>query len=86
MPPPQKSLNITPALLNVKEFIESIKPTKQLKYAGLDLKKFNREDFEFGTKLGKGKFGDVYVAREKHTNFIVAIKVLNKGLIKQLKA
>lgn len=57
-----------------------------MSFAGLDLKKFKREDFEFGTKLGKGKFGDVYIAREKRTNFIVALKVLNKIIIRQLKA
>lgn len=59
---------------------------KFIPYDILDLKKFNKENFEFGTKLGKGKFGDVYLAREMKTNFIVAIKVLDKKSIRQMKA
>jgi len=35
-------------------------------------------DFDIGRKLGRGKFGAVYLAREKRTHFIVAIKVLEK--------
>ena len=85
VPAPKNNL-LKPTVVNVRELIDNTKPAKHQKFAGLDLKKFKRDDFEFGTKLGKGKFGDVYVAREKRTNFIVAIKVLNKGLIRQLKA
>ena len=44
------------------------------------------ENFELGSKIGKGKYGDVYVARETQTNFIVALKVLNKTTIRNLKA
>lgn len=32
-------------------------------------------DFEIGRPLGKGKFGNVYLAREKSSKFIVALKV-----------
>ena len=35
-------------------------------------------DFEIGCPLGSGKFGSVYLAREKRTRYIVAIKVLQK--------
>jgi serine/threonine protein kinase len=31
-----------------------------------------------GTPLGKGKFGRVYIAREKSTKFMVAMKILFK--------
>ncbi|GLC42283.1 Phosphatidylinositol:ceramide phosphoinositol transferase (IPC synthase) [Pleodorina starrii] len=37
------------------------------------------EDFEIGKPLGKGKFGNVYLAREKQSKFIVALKVLFKS-------
>ncbi|XP_016286291.1 aurora kinase B isoform X1 [Monodelphis domestica] len=37
------------------------------------------EDFEIGRPLGKGKFGNVYLAREKNSQFIVALKVLFKS-------
>lgn len=36
------------------------------------------KDFEVGRALGKGKFGNVYLAREKKSRFIVALKVLSK--------
>jgi serine/threonine protein kinase len=35
-------------------------------------------DFEIGKPLGKGKFGNVYLARTKRTGFICALKVLHK--------
>lgn len=36
------------------------------------------KNFEVGRALGKGKFGNVYLAREKKSKFIVALKVLSK--------
>ncbi|XP_065676763.1 aurora kinase C-like [Hydra vulgaris] len=36
-------------------------------------------DFDIGKPLGKGKFGSVYLAREKQSHFIVALKVLFKS-------
>lgn len=35
-------------------------------------------DFEIGKPLGQGKFGNVYLAREKASKFVVALKVLFK--------
>ena len=32
-------------------------------------------DFDIGKSLGKGKFGNVYLARERSTKYIVALKV-----------
>jgi aurora kinase, other len=37
------------------------------------------DDFEIGKPLGQGKFGRVYLAREKKTKCIVALKVLQKS-------
>lgn len=37
------------------------------------------KDFEIGRPLGSGKFGDVYLARERKSKFIVAIKVIKKA-------
>ena len=42
-------------------------------------------DFEIGRPLGKGKFGNVYLAREKRTKFIVALKVLFKSQLQKEK-
>lgn len=33
------------------------------------------EDFEIGRRLGQGKFGRVYLAREKTSGYVAAIKV-----------
>lgn len=35
-------------------------------------------DFDIGKPLGKGKFGNVYLAREKQSKYVVALKVLFK--------
>lgn len=34
-------------------------------------------DFDIGKPLGRGKFGNVYLAREKNSKYIVALKVNN---------
>ena len=52
----------------------------------INLKKFSIDDFEVGAKLGNGRFGDVYLAREKKSSYIVALKILNKKEIKRLNA
>lgn len=46
--------------------------------------KWALDNFDIGRPLGKGKFGNVYLAREKSSQFIVALKVLFK--IQILKA
>lgn len=42
-------------------------------------KKWSLADFDIGKPLGRGKFGSVYLAREKRSHFIVALKVLFKS-------
>lgn len=42
-------------------------------------KKWSLSDFEIGKALGRGKFGNVYLAREKEHGFICALKVLFKS-------
>ena len=41
---------------------------------GEERRKWSLQDFEIGKPLGNGKFGKVYLAREKKTHFIVALK------------
>ena len=43
------------------------------------------DDFEFGKPLGRGQYGRVYLAREKKSKFIVAIKCIDKEPLAQLK-
>lgn len=42
-------------------------------------KQWSLDDFEIGKPLGRGKFGSVYLARERKTKYIVALKVLQKS-------
>lgn len=42
-------------------------------------KKWTLNDFEIGRPLGKGKFGNVYLAREKKSKYVVALKVMFKS-------
>jgi serine/threonine protein kinase len=46
---------------------------------GAPLRQFTLTDFDIGRKLGSGKFGNVYLAREKRSKYICAIKVLHKA-------
>ncbi|KAJ3188787.1 hypothetical protein HDU85_004501 [Gaertneriomyces sp. JEL0708] len=42
-------------------------------------KRWSLEDFDVGRALGKGKFGRVYLAKEKRSGFVVALKILFKA-------
>ncbi|XP_040889894.1 aurora kinase A [Toxotes jaculatrix] len=46
--------------------------------ASASKKRWNLENFDIGRPLGKGKFGNVYLARERQSKFILALKVLFK--------
>ncbi|KAK5150760.1 spindle assembly checkpoint kinase [Recurvomyces mirabilis] len=48
-------------------------------------KQFHLGMFEIGKPLGKGKFGRVYLARERSTGFVCALKVLHKTELQQGK-
>ncbi|XP_035208401.1 aurora kinase C-like isoform X1 [Stegodyphus dumicola] len=42
-------------------------------------RRWNLDDFDIGLPLGRGKFGHVYMAREKQSEFIVALKIIFKS-------
>ncbi|CAO1412004.1 unnamed protein product [Diamesa tonsa] len=44
-------------------------------------KDWSLANFDIGRPLGRGKFGNVYLAREKQTKFVIALKVLFKKQI-----
>ena len=48
-------------------------------------KKFHLGMFEIGKPLGKGKFGRVYLAKERTTGFVCALKVLHKSELQEGK-
>ena len=51
--------------------------------ANVTRRQWRLSDFDIGKPLGKGKFGNVYLAREKRTKYIVALKVLDKVQLKK---
>eukprot|EP00727_Mastigamoeba_balamuthi_P002503 m51a1_g1225 putative aurora kinase a (328) ;mRNA; f:512704-514080 len=57
----------------------------------LEPRKLTVNDFDIGLSLGHGKFGSVYLAREKKSKYVVALKVLfkqqlvNSGVEHQLR-
>eukprot|EP00243_Klebsormidium_subtile_P013813 TRINITY_DN9388_c0_g1_i1.p1 TRINITY_DN9388_c0_g1~~TRINITY_DN9388_c0_g1_i1.p1 ORF type:complete len:347 (+),score=92.39 TRINITY_DN9388_c0_g1_i1:560-1600(+) len=50
---------------------------------GKEEKRWQLGDFDIGKPLGRGKFGNVYLAREKASKYIVALKVLFKNQLQQ---
>ncbi|XP_030331196.1 aurora kinase C-like isoform X1 [Strigops habroptila] len=44
---------------------------------------FSMDDFEVGRPLGRGKFGRVYLARERSSKVLVALKVLFKSQLEK---
>lgn len=61
------------------------KPQLEKKERAQSGKQWSLNDFEIGKPLGRGKFGAVYLAREKRTKYIVAIKVLKKSQLLKAK-
>lgn len=52
--------------------------TNYIKSPKLKIKPLNKQDFEIGLKLGKGKFGNVYCVRHIQSGFICALKAMKK--------
>jgi serine/threonine protein kinase len=46
-----------------------------------DGKEWDLNHFEVGKRLGNGRFGSVYLARETSSEFVVALKILFKSEI-----
>lgn len=63
------------------ENLESNKP--KINTIETNAKKWYLTNFDIGRPLGKGKFGNVYLAREKLSKYVVALKVLFKTQLQQ---
>jgi serine/threonine protein kinase len=59
------------SITEVKQFSDAEQPNGP--------KKWTLEDFEIGKPLGRGKFGNVYAAKEKVSGVVVALKVMSKS-------
>lgn len=61
--------------------MDTSSPAQKTAMAAQPVKKnrWKLSDFDIGKPLGRGKFGCVYLAREKNTKYICALKVLFKS-------
>jgi len=46
-------------------------------------KQWHLNDFDIGKSLGRGRFGNVVLAREKHTKFVCALKILYREQLRK---
>ncbi|POR30935.1 Serine/threonine-protein kinase ark1 [Tolypocladium paradoxum] len=80
-PPARKPLSVVPSKTPDEAVEGDGKTVPVIKQPVV--KQFHLGMFEIGRSLGKGKFGRVYLARERQTGFICALKVLYKNEIQQ---
>ncbi|KAL9645685.1 hypothetical protein ABK040_003418 [Willaertia magna] len=74
--------------LNNQQQYSNINQTKtenEVIYPDKPKSEWSLDDFEIGRPLGTGKFGRVYLAREKKTKYIVALKLLDKKQLEKEK-
>ncbi|XP_060231832.1 aurora kinase C isoform X1 [Meriones unguiculatus] len=72
-----------PVCIATAIFLPLFLPSGQMESSTSTSRRFTIDDFEIGRPLGKGKFGNVYLARLKENHFIVALKVLFKSQIEK---
>ncbi|KAH8175832.1 protein kinase domain-containing protein [Sarocladium implicatum] len=76
--PPRKAVG-SGTTRKSEETIEEYKGISLTSYQPSIPKQFHLGMFEIGRPLGKGKFGRVYLARERTSGFICGLKVLHKN-------
>ncbi|KAI0902406.1 kinase-like protein [Annulohypoxylon nitens] len=82
---PLPSASATARASDEKEKVQALVERKSASLIDqvLSPKQFHLGMFEIGRPLGKGKFGRVYLARERTSGFICALKVLHKSELQQ---
>jgi len=72
-----------PMISNMQQAQQQSQPQQPQAQQTNEKKQWKLCDFEIGKPLGRGKFGNVYIAREKRTKYIVALKVMQKEQLKK---
>ncbi len=80
-PPPQNAANT--ATRQIQQSQQKSSSSSSSSSAAAGGTRWKLEDFDIGRPLGKGKFGNVYLAREKKSKYIVALKVLFKSQLQK---
>ncbi|TPX65608.1 hypothetical protein CcCBS67573_g08084 [Chytriomyces confervae] len=75
-PPPPISNPAAPPQTTEQQTTNNSKETER---------RWSLDDFDVGRALGKGKFGRVYLAREKKSGYVVALKILFKAELIEAK-
>ncbi|XP_060691962.1 aurora kinase C-like [Hemiscyllium ocellatum] len=82
--PPKNQTNIQPGEVSSDgKTTESVSTDCHSTSEKKKKKQWCLDDFEIGRPLGKGKFGNVYLARERQSRFILALKVLFKSQLEK---
>lgn len=68
---------------NPDETMAQVPQKNEKEDAKKDERRWTLNDFDIGKPLGRGKFGNVYLAREKKSKYVVALKVLFKNQLQQ---
>lgn len=72
-PPPRHGLSTSSRnLSNASDVGAAARPSSA---ASARIRTWQLTDFDIGKPLGRGKFGNVYLARERNSKYIVALKV-----------
>jgi aurora kinase len=82
--PPRKFVSTSTSSRSSDETVQQQRLSNPL-YDQPSPKKFHLGMFEIGRPLGKGKFGRVYLAKERSSGFVCALKVLHKNELQQGK-
>lgn len=84
----QSNVIKNPNHLNIRPIQKTSNDHPQQQFGGHQMgqtqpnkKAWSLVNFDIGRPLGRGKFGNVYLAREKETKFVIALKVLFKKQI-----